>query len=290
MSEFGRHSVSNVWISAFGSDQAAIQNRAELTAQTETFSCGAACLVDVIKGHNPNSTVTEQEMIDEIRRMHESEGRDIDSWGTPPELVKRLLDQHVVPYEEYHSKKTLQEITAEDLLHAKQRLEQFLAEGKVCMVCIQSTPDYWYRDEKTHELSTGKPADPIDSNYSIVRVNNSLWDGASVPIEAVQSERGAAASTKGDPTFQGHWIVVTGMMQRDGKEYYVTHDPWYQAEQAAVNKKALELEQPLPIDAKFVGIRLMAKNYFLSRWHDVAGDNETEFNQYLLAIETISVE
>jgi hypothetical protein len=286
MTEYSGAAVSDVWKKSYEADGTAVRNRSELTAQTEAFSCGAACLVDVIKGFNPNLEITEPEIIEQIREIHESEGRDITTWGTPPEVVKVLLAQHGIPFEESQSEKPAEQIEVEDLQLAQQRLEKALQEGKVCMVCIQSTPDYWYRDENTRKTRIGKPQNPTTSDYQIVRVDRNKWDGVSTPTKAVRSEHGTAASTKDDPTYQGHWIVVTGMMQRDGKDYYITHDPWYQREQDSVNQRAIGLGQPPPIDPKFMGVRLMAKKYFLSHWHDLAGDNETEFNQYLLAVKT----
>lgn len=250
--------------------------------QKAGYDCGPATVVNALGALGVEADL--DALTQETRDLLSSQKLDIEDMGTPAEVMRVLLEMRNV---EYVEKPSDPNSSQENIQKSLAWLREHLKTGCVCICPIQTTPEYWLADSETGQVARESefPIDVRDRitngmkpRYGVVHTNTDQWDGVSRPEPAdssVSAENLGVASTKDDVDYNGHYVLVVGMMKSQGRDFFITVDPSYKKWQ----------ERKSEIDPEFAGIRFIEAGLFGENWHDTSGLGE-DFNQYAIAIPT----
>lgn len=285
------HSITESWESAYSGSLASHSESTIFTEsgkvrQEEGYACGPATLTSALRaiGIEADSVDLTARADQKLTEM----GYNIEDVGVPPEVLKSLLDEHGVSFVEKVSDATF--IDATELAKAKEWLEKRLTAGDVIIVPTQTTPEYWVKNRHTGKITqeaeaTGTVRDSvtfaIQPNYRVVHTTTDSWTDRTQAPEVIARKSGKRfgvipATTKDDVDWNGHYVLVVGMLESAGREFYVTVDPMYKWWQDDIKE----------IDPQYSGIRFIEKDVFMRKWHDRSGTDKQSYNQYGIAIPT----
>ena len=274
------------WENAYTRSEAAnpektVFNEVVPVEQSTGYSCGSAVFTSI---HNTvNKTpIEEPNVIEDFRKVLLKVNLDIENTGVPPRfIIERLQIENI----KFSIKESDNTYTDEQVIsEALSKLEEELKRGRVCLTPIQYTPSRWMIHSDTHEIINEDDLDPDTDNladYKVVRTSPQ-WDGVSVP-EPYEGPDAVLATTKNDVDYNGHYVLVVGMVNHMGREFFITMDPSYLWMQSEAMKKKPEALRT--INPEYYGYRFIEKPLFGQKWHDVSGEGEP-FNQYYISIET----
>lgn len=269
------HKVSDRWRKVFDKShreepQYTIYHELPGVGQREAYSCGAAVLTSIINGLGVETT--EDDVIQMAEDQLKLKGYEMSETGTPPDVVKNLLETQGITYEEKPSDESYED--QETLKEARQWLDTKLKDG-IVMIPIQSTPDRVYHIDGKDIAESELVQEIGQEEYDRQRANGEL--------------KSEGRNTRKDVTYNGHWIAVTGAMVRNGREYYITLDPYYKnLQDEQISDQGSETSD---IDPEASGVRFVDKDLLVRNWHDVSGipdddGNLENFNQYGLFVPT----
>jgi hypothetical protein len=246
------------------------------------FDCGPATVVNALEALGIKADL--EELTESATKILASQGLNIEDTGVPAAIMKVFLEDKYVRYIE---KPSDPDSSPEQVAKSINWLKERLKERVVCICPVQTTPDYWLLDAQTgkvaKESEMGEAVrDPVTggilSKFKIAHTSNE-WDGLSQPSNIVESDgkiHGViTATTKEDVDYNGHYVLVVGMMRKDDRTYFITVDPSYKKPQ----------DRSADIDPAYSGIKFIEESAFAKSWHDRSGLGE-DFNQYALAIPT----
>jgi hypothetical protein len=229
--------------------------------QCESASCGPAALTSVLK--TMGRKVTERKLIQEATKELRAKNMNMDTHGTPPEIIKNILKRNRVKYIE--STKDSAYKSAAIKAKAQKKLDRMLKNGFICITPVQMTPEYWCVERETCKV--------VKKSYNPVKCSKDLYDTVKV-LSSEESKPKTRNKVKLENK-DGHYVVITGMIKDDKDEYYVTMDP-------ALSYWRESYKDGTP--AKYKGMRILPKKLFVDQWHDISGDNKPYYH-YLIGVK-----
>lgn len=285
--------------------------------QEHGFDCGLAVLANLPILGGCDEVCGEKllaELTEEATAILEKRGLDIEEAGVPPEVIKELLERRGVTYTEklsdhlYPDPNELKgsfEAWPEYIQQAFTWLCDTLKSGNVCVLAIQTTPEYLIINKDTGEIAlesgfTGTNEETIEirddsgviklpAGYSVVHALSSEWTnmdkaGEERPNQEAlidladgepQPKGFMAATTKGDVDHNGHYILVVGMLEHNNRKLFIVVDPTYKWYQWHREEEGIDRERS--------GYRFMEDSVLMRNWHDRSAKG-VSYNQYAIAI------
>lgn len=322
LDEAGQYKVTETWEGIF---KESLDSHPEITIFHETgnigqeqgFDCGPAVLLSAIIPSGYKEKDGEKllaELTKEATRILKKGNLNIEETGVPPEVMKGLLDRRNIAYVEkpsdplYPNSAELKgpfETWPEYVQQSFVWLQDALKSGSVCVLAIQTTPEYLIineatgetapesgfidADEETIEIRDNSGTISLPKGYSVVHVVSNEWinkakAGEESPeqeaiieltAEEIQPKGYMAATTKGSVDYNGHYILVVGMLEHNDRKLFIVVDPTYKWYQWHREENGIDREKS---GYRFVEDRMLMRN-----WHDRSALGES-FNQYAIAI------